>query len=285
MSGIATWAREKRANVTRRFINASKRFMVLAQYQYIHNIDAQDQEIRLMNYGWIDPDTRTPLMPLDPEEERDRHALQLYHRVAAAVDLRDKDVLELGSGRGGGAAYIAKHLGPRRVHGVDLCGASAIFCNAYWRRPCLTFSTGNAERLPQSSESFDAVVNIESSHCYVRMDRFVAQAFRVLRPGGHLLFADFRPAGQIDDLLNELLAPGFELVEAEDLNRGVLLALDAEDARKRAFIDAKVKERRKPMFEMFAALKGTPMYCAFESGEARYMRYALKKPDASKPSE
>jgi SAM-dependent methyltransferase len=285
MTGIAAWAREKWANFTRRFSNVSKRFAVLAQYQYINNIDAQDQEIRLMNYGWVNPKDHAPLMALDAEEEPDRHALQLYHRVAGAVDLCDKDVLEVGSGRGGGAAYIAKYLGPRRVHGVDLCASFAVFSNEYWRRPCLTFSAGNAERLPQSNESFDAVVNIESSHCYVRMHNFVAHAFRVLRPGGHLLFADFRPSSQIDDLRGELLRPGFQLVEEEDLNPGVLLALDAEDARKRIFIDAKVKERRKPMFEMFAALKGTPMYKAFKSGEARYMRFTLRKPEASKPAE
>ena len=285
MTGIAAWARQKRADLTRRFINVSKRFAVLAQYQYINNIDAQDQEIRLMNYGWIDPKDHAPLMTLDAEEEPDRHALQLYHRVAGAVDLRDKDVLEVGSGRGGGAAYIAKYLGPRRVHGVDLCASSAIFSNEYWRRPCLTFSAGNAERLRQSDESYDAVVNIESSHCYVRMDNFVAHACRVLRPGGHLLFADFRPSNQIDELRRELVRPGFEPIEEEVLNPGVLLALDAEDARKRIFIDAKVNDRRKPMFEMFAALKGTPMYEAFKSGEARYMRFTLKKPEASKPAE
>ena len=279
MSGIAAWVRQKRANVLRRFINIAKRLMVVAQYQYINNIDRQDKEIRLMNYGWIDPETRAPLMALDAEDEPDRYALQLYHRVATAVDLHDRDVLEVGSGRGGGAAYLAKYLGPRRVHGVDLCASSAQFCNEYWKRPCLTFSQGNSERLPQSSETFDAIINIESSHCYVHMNRFVAHAYRILRPGGYLLFADFRPSTTIDELRDEFLRPGFELIEEEELNPGILLALDAEDARKRAFIDAKVSDRRRNMFEMFAALKGTPMYEAFKCDEARYMRYTLRKPE------
>lgn len=279
MAGIAAWAREKRAKVTRRFINASKRIMVITQYQYINRLDAVDHEIRLMNYGWMDPETRAPIMPLDAEDEPDRYALQLYHRVASVADLRDKDVLEVGSGRGGGAAYIAKYLGPRRMHGVDLCATSAVFANRYWKRPCLTFSPGNAENLKQSSESFDVVVNIESSHCYVSMDRFVAHAFRVLRPDGYLLFADFRPTQQVDELREQLVKPGFVLLGEEVLNPGVLLALDAEDARKRAFIEAKIPDRRKAMFEMFAAVKDSPMYQAFKSGEATYMRYVLRKPN------
>lgn len=284
MGDIAAWAREKRARFTRRFINLSKRFMVLAQYQYINNIDAQDHDIRLMNYGWIDPETRAPSMPLDAEDEPDRHSLQLYHRVAAAVDLQDKDVLEVGCGRGGGAAYMAKYLNPRRVHGVDLCASSIKFCNSYWRRPCLTFSPSTAERLRLSDSTFDAVVNIESSHCYINMRAFVGHTFRVLRPGGHLLYADFRPSAQIDELREDLLRPGYELVEEEDLNPGVLLALDAEDARKRAFIEAKVHERRKPMFEMFAALNGSPIYLAFQSREALYRRFVLRKPETASTS-
>ena len=35
---------------------------------------------------------------------------QLYHYVAAAVDLDGKKVLEVGSGRGGSASYVARVL-------------------------------------------------------------------------------------------------------------------------------------------------------------------------------
>ncbi|MCC6152844.1 MAG: class I SAM-dependent methyltransferase [Candidatus Hydrogenedentes bacterium] len=279
MAASDVTATKKRGRFAQAFANLTKRIAVLTQYHYINRIDAEDKQVRLMNYGWIDPQTRQPLMSLDPDEEPDRSAIQLYHRVVTAVDVRDKEVLEVGSGRGGGAAYIAKYLDPRRVHGVDYCAASAVFANKYWKRPRLSFSPGNAEKLRHSSDSFDVVVNIESSHCYIHMDRFVAHAYRVLRPGGHFLFADFRPANLIDELRAELQKPGFQLVEEENLNEGVLLALDADDARKRAFIEEKVEERRKPIFEVFAAVVDSPMYKAFQSGESVYMRYVFKKPD------
>lgn len=277
MSGSDASMPRKRGRFAQAFANITKRLMVLTQYQYVNRIDAEDKQVRLMNYGWIDPQARQPLMPLDAEEEPDRNALQLYHRVVTAVDLRDKEVLEVGCGRGGGAAYIAKYLDPRRVLGVDFCATSTVFANRYWKRPRLHFSPGNAERLRHSNESFDVLVNIESSHCYVHMDRFVAHAYRILRPDGHFLFADFRPANQIDELLTELQKPGFQLIEKENLNEGVLLALDADDGRKREFIEKKVHERRKPMFEMFAAVIDSPMYRAFKSGESIYMRCVLKK--------
>ncbi len=278
MAGSDVSAPKKRGRFAQAIANFMKRMMVLTQYQYVNRIDAEDRQVRLMNYGWIDPETRQPLMPLDPDEEPDRNALQLYHRVVTAVDVRDKEVLEVGCGRGGGAAYIAKYLDPRRVLGVDFCATSTVFANRYWKRPRLHFSPGNAERLRHSNESFDVLVNVESSHCYVHMDRFVAHAYRILRPGGHFLVADFRRASQLDELRAELQKPGFLLVEEENLNEGVLLALDADDARKREFIEEKVDERRKPMFEMFAAVIDSPMYKAFKSDESTYMRYVLKKP-------
>ena len=51
-------------------------------------------------------------------------------------------------------------------------------------------TSGDAESLPFGDEMFDAVVNVESSHCYGSTPAFLAQVKRVLRCGGHFLFAD-----------------------------------------------------------------------------------------------
>ena len=59
--------------------------------------------------------------------------------------------------------------------------------------PGLAFEVGDAERMPFPDASFDAVVNVESSHCYPSMPAFLSEVRRVLRPGGHFLYADLRP--------------------------------------------------------------------------------------------
>jgi ubiquinone/menaquinone biosynthesis C-methylase UbiE len=46
--------------------------------------------------------------------------------------------------------------------------------------------------MPFPDASFDAVINVESSHCYPSMGRFLSEVHRVLRPRGSLLFADLR---------------------------------------------------------------------------------------------
>jgi SAM-dependent methyltransferase len=40
--------------------------------------------------------------------------------------------------------------------------------------------------------SLSIAINVEASHCYADVPRFLAEVQRVLTPGGLLLFADFR---------------------------------------------------------------------------------------------
>jgi ubiquinone/menaquinone biosynthesis C-methylase UbiE len=51
---------------------------------------------------------------------------------------------------------------------------------------------GDAENMPFGDQFFDAMVNVEASHIYPHFERFLAEVPRVLRPGVHLLYPDFR---------------------------------------------------------------------------------------------
>ena len=132
-------------------------------------------------------------LPLAASDEPNRFCIQLYHRTATQVDLSGKRVLEVGCGHGGGASYLMRTLHPASYTGLDLNPAGIAFCRKRHNLPGLDFVQGDAENLPFADESFDAVINIESSHLYPRFPRFLAEVARVLRPGGHFLYADLRP--------------------------------------------------------------------------------------------
>jgi len=83
-----------------------------------------DADMTLMNYGWADADVHYTLQPSD---EVNRYCLQLYGEVAGAVDLIGRDVLEIGSGRGGGASYMSRYLEARSVTGLDFSPKSIEF--------------------------------------------------------------------------------------------------------------------------------------------------------------
>src|SRR5688572_24776822 len=64
-----------------------------------------------MNYGFAaENDGGRP--SLDPSDEPDRLCIQLYEHVAGPANLTGAEVLEVGSGRGGGASYLARRHAP-----------------------------------------------------------------------------------------------------------------------------------------------------------------------------
>lgn len=80
-----------------------------------------------MNYGYAALPGEAPLAA--PADAAERNGLQLYARVAGSgrrgAALGGLDVLEVGSGRGGGAAFVAAAMGPRRMTGLDVAAFSA----------------------------------------------------------------------------------------------------------------------------------------------------------------
>jgi ubiquinone/menaquinone biosynthesis C-methylase UbiE len=147
-------------------------------------------DVLLLNNGYEEDPPMA--LPLAASDEHSRYGIQLYHRTATQVDLSGKRVLEIGCGHGGGASYLTRTLGPTSYTGLDLNPAGIALCRKRHNVPGLDFVQGDAENLPFPDESFDAVINIESSHNYPQFPRFLAEVVRVLHPGGHFLYADGR---------------------------------------------------------------------------------------------
>jgi SAM-dependent methyltransferase len=251
--------------------------LVRSWYELVSAFD-RGGETTFLNYGYAPLDTSDPGLVLRPEQEKDRYAIQLYARVASAVDLRGKDVLEVGCGRGGGSAFILKHFGPSAMIGVDLARSAVAFCRRQHRLRGLSFFQGDAENLPFPSDSFDAVINLESSHNYPRMELFLAEVARVLRPGGYFLFADHRNRSDIAALHEQLKRSGLSVVEEESITANVVRALELDHDRRLALIQRKVPRIFRPTLQEFSGLKGSELYDRLRSGDLEYRRFVLQKP-------
>jgi ubiquinone/menaquinone biosynthesis C-methylase UbiE len=255
-----------------------KRFVWRRWYQYLAGYKVSDWQF--MNYGYAPVEFDEPSLELQGDDEPNRYAIQLYHQVAGAVELRGRDVLEVGSGRGGGASFVKRYHQPRRMTGVDFSARAIGLCQEQHRLEGLSFVQGDAEALPLEDESFDAVINVESSHCYGSMPAFLREVNRVLRAGGHFLFADFRAARECDRLHAQLEETGMEVLEQQDVTRNVLEALRHDSRRKQKLIKRSVNRHLIRLFRQFAAVDGSEVFNGFRSGEIVYLRYALRKRDA-----
>jgi len=252
------------------------RGMIRFWYQMLVVLDRK-REITFMNYGYADLDPKAIGLSLNEGEGDNRYCIQLYHHVASAVDLTARDVVEVGSGRGGGASYIAQNLKPRSMRGIDLSDKAVDFCNTHYSTKGLSFTQGDAENLPLDNATVDAVVNLESSHCYGSMEKFLKEVHRVLRPGGYFLFSDHRDQNKVEHLRKQLKDAGLEVLVETDITANVVRALDLDNDRKAQLIEKRCPRLLRGRMAEFAAMKGTNTYQSFASGSSRYLSFVLQK--------
>jgi SAM-dependent methyltransferase len=229
-------------------------------------------DVVFLNWGYEEmPPMALPLAECD---EPSRFAIQLYHRTATQVDLRGKRVLEVGCGHGGGASYLMRTLRPASYTALDLNRAAVAFCRRTHNVPGVDFVNGHAEKLPFPDNTFDVVINIESSGAYPNFSRFLAEAARVLRPGGHFLYADLRPRNKIAVWEAALASAPMHMLSREDIDAEVLRGMQNNTPRMLDLIG------RMPMYlrhvgREFCGVKGTKFYRALQSGEYSYRMYCF----------
>lgn len=243
-------------------------------YRFLSRLLIRD-DVLFLNYGYEEAPPMA--LPLAASDEPDRYPIQLYHRTATQVDLAGKEVLEVSCGHGGGASYLMRTLHPARYTGLDLNTVGIEFCRKRHNLSALKFVQGNAESLPFPDQSFDAVINVEAAINYQNVPKFFAEVERVLRPGGHFLYADIRYADEIAAWEADLADIPMRLVSERSINAEVMRGLE-----KNRFFDQIT--RRLPDIAFlrgiandYAGGPGSLIYRRLESGEASYRLFCFAK--------
>jgi len=108
--------------------------------------------------------------------------------VGALPDVADKDVVELGCGTAYFSAWLAKR-GARPV-GVDVTPAQLATAARCQQELGIEFPLveASAEDVPLPDASFDLALSEYGASIWCEPQRWVAEAARLLRPGGELVF-------------------------------------------------------------------------------------------------
>jgi len=173
------------------------------------------------------------LIPAGPENVR---------RIVAGLDLRDKLVLDIGSGIGGPALILAGEMGARVV-GIDLEGPLVARAQAYGEAAGLggrvEFRQVTVGPLAFDDESIDVVY---SSGAFTQVEDKLGmfqEVFRVLKPGGVFTCYDWMKG---DEPYSEDMRAWFKL-------EGLTYAMETLDAHGRilqeaGFADIELKDDR-----------------------------------------
>jgi ubiquinone/menaquinone biosynthesis C-methylase UbiE len=246
-----------------------------ALYWYISTVDKKN-EILFMNYGYHHENES---LPLSSHDEINRYSIQLYHRMAQLTVITNKNIVEVGCGRGGGLAYFTRTFNPASALGIDLDAKAMNFAANHYNLPKLEFHQGNAMHLKLPDNSCDVLLNVESSHRYPLMGLFLDEVYRILRPGGYFLFTDFRPKHKFEAMKKMIAGKKFILKEEQIINKEVINALELDTPRR-----VELVERYAPLFlkkhiHDFAGNIGSPTYKKINSGDFVYFVYCFQKPE------
>ena len=243
-------------------------------YQYLSGRIGSDP-VTFLNYGYWPPEGETT--QLKPEDEANRPAIQLYHHVASGWELKDKDVLEVSCGHGGGASFVKRYHHPNTYTAIDQNPKAIEYNRKTHGALGIDFRVGDAQALDFPVENFDAVINVEASHCYPRQDEFFQSVYRVLRKGGRLLYADFRTPATAAQLDTDITNAGFSIESKMDITSHVLSALKRTSRRYRDLVHGLTPKVLHPFMETFAAVEGSGVYNSFVNRERIYFSYRLLK--------
>ncbi len=237
------------------------------------------EQYDFMNFGYA---------PLPGEPEIDAGGAEpcgaaLYLAAADGLELAGRRVLEVGCGRGGGAALLCRRFRPARYLGIDFAPAQiALGRRRFAGIDGLELAVGDAEALDLPAGGFDAVINIESSHGYGSFARFLHGARRALAPGGRMAWLDFRPARQLPGLRRDLAAAGLRVIRERDITANVVRALDVDAARRLAAATEQVARVLRAPGRIFCAVQGSWTYRRLQRGDHRYLHLLLEPVSASR---
>ena len=257
------------------YSRAARQLFTNAWYSLLSNLD-RHADVTFLNYGYAFSNGEQ--IPLQPEDEPNRYPIQLYHHALSGTAFAGKDVLEVGSGRGGGASYVARYFRPRTLTGVDICKAAIRFSTArYAGQDNLEFRVGDACNLPFANNSFDVAINIESAQHYGDMGQFLEEVYRVLRPGGDFLMACFED-GQKNVFPRESLRQArLRLIREDDITANVARALELDSLRRQELAIALSPRLLLGLSKEFAGIPGTQLHASFANGECPYYCFACRK--------
>ena len=241
-------------------------------YWYVSTVD-KNAEVIFMNFGYSKNKHK---INLEDNDEKNRYSAQLYNLVATGTEIKDKDILEVGCGRGGGLSYVNRYFSPKSVVGVDLNNKAIQFCNKYYNIGNEKFIQANAQELPLEENKFDVVLNVESSHRYLQMNEFLNEVKRVLKPNGYFSFTDFREKQDIEKLHKQIVEAGFTIEKQENITENVVEALKLATPDRVALVEKLAPKFLHTLAKNFAATEGTETYKRFDTKYYEYIFYVLK---------
>lgn len=176
-------------------------------------------------YNYLNHGYHPPYQNLFGYHKIFKHQASLYLHLFDDIDTKNKSLLEVGCGRGGGINLLSQMFDFKNIDACDLSEANINHCQKH--ADGIKFKVADAENLDYENNQFDIIINVESSCYYKKPERFFSKVQKLLKPNGVFLYTDvFEPQNIL--YVEQRLPLFFKNIKKEDITHNVIQACDQD---------------------------------------------------------
>lgn len=236
------------------------------------------------NYGYWTRDTNNQL---------DASKLLVDKILEPVIDsMKKTTILDIACGGGGTSKQLTNYFDPANITGINISQHQINL--AAKNVPEAKFEVMSAVDLDFPDQSFDNIISVEAAFHFYTREKFLKEAFRVLKPGGYLVLSDIIfNAGLLFQMLRkvkivkESLYPPENIINFKTYKQGLVNA-----GFNTISIKNEIKKTWKPHYKIImnyklwnfltkptlTNLKEALKYKYFDVHQTHYLLVALQKP-------